>query len=124
MACPDQKKLDEIFPASIADEFFDAIYGGAEEGAYDIALVCQGASGDEAHMAFELRRRPGKCLRCSLTSGLPPVFERHRLLNLSGLAQKVAAELGWAQGADWRVAPVREISEDLHILPFELRKKA
>ena len=37
----DQSFLDKIFPASRADEFFDALFGGAEDGAYDIGLVCR-----------------------------------------------------------------------------------
>lgn len=70
----DQTFLDKIFPAGRADEFFDALFGGAEEGAYDIGLVCRSVEPQKAKLAFELRQRPGKCLACNLTYGLPRFF--------------------------------------------------
>ena len=32
----EQSFLESIFPAERTDAFFDALFGGAEEGAYDI----------------------------------------------------------------------------------------
>lgn len=122
MNCPDQKFLDEIFPPDRADAFFDAIYGGAEDGAYDIALVCQGVKDNVADLAFELRRREGHCLKCSLTYGLPNVFQRHPLLNVAGVAKAVAEKLGWQGAPEWELMPVEEISDDLHIIPLRLEK--
>lgn len=120
MACIDQKSLYEIFPPEKSNEFFDALYGGAEEGAYDIHLACQEINADAAHLLFELRRRPGKCLACSLTHGLPAVFQRHPVINLEKTARKVADKLGWGQNITWKVGNVEEISEDLHVIPFEI----
>lgn len=119
-----QDKLNELFPASKSDDFFEAVYGGAEEGAYDIALVSRGISADHADMAFELRRRPGQCLKCSLTYGLPEVFKRHPLIGMDRLAQNIASALGWEGAPDWRLFPVEEINDDLHIIPFVLDKKS
>ena len=90
MATLDQAFLDEIFPAQRTDDFFDALFGGAEEGAYDIRLVCRNVTPVRAQLAFELRQRPGKCLVCNLTYGLPQVFQRHPVLNVAGVAKAVA----------------------------------
>ena len=61
----DQAFLDTVFPAERTDAFFDALFGGAEEGAYDIRLVCRNVSDNKAELAFELHQRPGKCLVCN-----------------------------------------------------------
>ena len=115
----DQSFLDKIFPASRADDFFDALFGGAEEGAYDIGLVCRGVEAQKAKLAFELRQRPGKCLACNLTYGLPQVFQRHPILNVAGVARDVAAHLGWpAEGTKWKLGHTEEVNRELHIIPL------
>ena len=117
----DQAFLDEIFPAGRADDFFDALFGGAEDGAYDIGLVCCGVEPQKARLAFELRQRPGKCLACNLTYGLPQVFQRHPVLNVAGVARDVAARLGWpAESIKWKLGHTEEISRELHIIPLEV----
>lgn len=120
--CIPQERLDGIFPATKSDEFFEAIYGGAEDGAYDIVLTCDNITEARASLAFELRRRPGQCLKCSLTYGLPDVFKRHPLLNVAGVAGQIASVLGWGTIYKWELLPVQEISEDLHIIPFIVEK--
>ena len=115
----DQSFLDKIFPPSRADEFFDALFGGAEEGAYDIGLVCRGVEAQKAKLAFELRQRPGKCLACNLTYGLPQVFQRHPILNVSGVARDVAAHLGWpAESTKWKLGHTEEVNRELHVIPL------
>ena len=115
----DQSFLDKIFPASRADDFFDALFGGAEEGAYDIGLVCRGVEAQKAKLAFELRQRPGKCLACNLTYGLPQVFQRHPVLNVAGVARDVAAHLGWpAESTKWKLGHTEEVNRELHIIPL------
>ena len=115
----DQSFLDKIFPRSRADEFFDALFGGAEDGAYDIGLVCRGVEAQKAKLAFELRQRPGKCLACNLTYGLPQVFQRHPILNVSGVARDVAAHLGWpAESTKWKLGHTEEVNRELHVIPL------
>ena len=115
----DQSFLDKIFPASRADDFFDALFGGAEEGAYDIGLVCRGVEAQKAKLAFELRQRPGKCLACNLTYGLPQVFQRHPVLNVAGVARDVAARLGWpAESTKWKLGHTEEVNRELHVIPL------
>lgn len=122
MSCPNQPTLDAIFPPDRADAFFDALYGGAEEGAYDIRLVCQQISTDEAHLAFQLDRRAGKCLKCSLTYGLPEVFKRHPIIGVAKVAEAVAEKLGMGANINWQLGNTQEVSEDRHIIPFTISK--
>ncbi|WP_165075122.1 MULTISPECIES: hypothetical protein [unclassified Desulfovibrio] len=119
----DQPFLDEIFPAARTDAFFDALFGGAEEGAYDIRLVPLGVTDTEARLAFELRQRPGKCLKCSLTYGLPQVFKRHPVLDVAGVARAVAERLGWQGEPVWELGPTEEVDAETHVIPFKLVRK-
>ena len=80
----DKAFLESVFPPERTEAFFDALFGGAEEGAYDIVLVCRSEGEGKAELAFELHQRPGKCLACNLTYGLPQVFQRHPILNVAG----------------------------------------
>lgn len=114
----DQTTLDGIFPPERTDAFFDALFGGAEDGAYDIRLVNRGVADGTAHLAFELRQRPGKCLKCSLTYGLPQVFQRHPVLDVAGVARAVAERLGWEGTPAWRLAPTEELDAETHAIPL------
>lgn len=118
MTMLEQSFLESIFPAERTDAFFDALFGGAEEGAYDIRLVCRSLDADRAVLAFELHQRPGKCLACNLTYGLPQVFQRHPVLNVAGVAKAVATHLGWPESAPWKLGATEEISRKLHVIPF------
>ncbi len=118
----DNAFLDSIFPAEErTNAFFDALFGGAEEGAYDIRLVCRTVEADRAVLAFELHQRPGKCLACNLTYGLPQVFQRHPILNVAGVARAVAQHLGWSD-VNWQLGSTEEISRELHAIPLMLQK--
>jgi hypothetical protein len=109
----------KVFPPERTDAFFAALFGGAEEGAYDISLRFVEARGDAYTFAFDLRRREGKCLVCSLTYGLPQVFARHPVLDVKGVAQAVALALGKDPAAvRWEMKPTREESGSLHWIPF------
>lgn len=122
-SCPDQVVLDKVFSPEKTDAFFEAIYGDVEEGAYDIHLTCKKVEETRAFFNFELRRRSGKCLKCSLTYGLPQVFQRHPLLDIAGVAKELAKNLGWNGAIKWQLSPVEEINDDLHVIPFEIVKE-
>jgi hypothetical protein len=116
--------IREIFPRNRADDFFDALYGDPSEGAYDIHLVFKEQTGDALIFEFQLTRRPEKCLRCSLTYGLPQVFARHPVINVKELVQRINARLdGQGTCGDWRLERTREISEDLHVIPLVISLK-
>ena len=78
-------KLQVIFPKDRADAFFDALFGDAEEGSYDIGLGYAGGTADALNFELRLTQRPGKCLACNLTYGLPQVFSRHPVINVQGI---------------------------------------
>lgn len=111
------EKLRTIFPPERTDAFFEALFGDAEEGSYDIEL---GFSGErDATLDFELRliQRPGKCLACNLTYGLPQVFSRHPVINVGGIADAVAEAAGGGS-ASWELGNTREMSRELHVIPL------
>ena len=109
------------FPAQRADDFFEALFGGAEEGAYDISLRFVKASNDQYEFAFDLTQRPGKCLACNLTYGLPQVFARHPVINAKGVAEAAAKAVGKDPAqVKWQLLTTREVSSSLHSIPFVL----
>lgn len=111
--------LADLFPADKADDFFDALYGDAEDGAYDIRLSFVSHEGRCLTFAFELHQRPGKCLACNLTYGLPQVFARHPVIGVSGIVSGIAALLGVpAEGTTWKLGHTQELSRSLHSIPL------
>ena len=111
-----QEFLDELLPPERTDQFFDALYGDASEGAYDIRLEPISISGSRIVLAFNLLRRPDKCLVCSLTYGLPNVFTRHPLINIKGMVEKLK-EAG-IPAKKWRLGDTEENSPSLHVIPL------
>jgi hypothetical protein len=116
-----QEFLDELLPAEKSDHFFEALYGDASEGAYDIRLEFISANRGRIVLAFNLTQRPGKCLVCSLTYGLPKVFTRHPLINIKGMVDKIV-EKG-IQVEQWRLGETEESSSTQHTIPFYLDLK-
>ena len=113
--------LKQLFPAERADAFFEALYGDTSEGAYDIAFSFQGLKENALEFRFDLHRRPGKCLVCNLTYGLPPVFLRHPIINIEKLVRSIENRLaGKVTSSRWEVGETREISSDLHVVPLTI----
>ena len=111
--------LQQLFPKDRSDQFFDALYGDVEEGAYDISLEFIGSRGNRLEFMLRLTQRPGKCITCSLTYGLPEVFTRHPIINIKGLVQNIGALLDSSgQVADWQLGPTQEVSDVVHVIPF------
>ena len=117
-----REKLDELFPPERSDAFFDALYGDAAEGAYDIRLVFQAAEPNILHFAFALHQRPGKCLACNVTYGLPQVFTRHPLINLKGLAGTLGGLMDWnPEEVRFTLGRTEEHSPELHLIPLRIQ---
>lgn len=114
------QKLAELFPASRSDDFFEALFGDAEEGSYDIGLAYAGAQGNVLNFEFNLSQRPGKCLVCSLTYGLPQVFSRHPVINVQGLAEQIAREVGKDGDVSWSIGATSERTKALHVIPLSI----
>ena len=113
--------LKQLFPEDRSDQFFDALYGDAEEGAYDISLKFVGSRANRLEFMLRLTQRPGKCITCSLTYGLPEVFNRHPIINIKGLIKNIEALLdGRGRCIDWRLGPTKEISNDVHSIPLDI----
>ena len=121
----DQQQMEKIFPDSISNQFFEALFGDPEEGAYDIHLVFEEQEDNVLKFNFQLVRRQNQCLRCSLTYGLPEVFTRHPIINLKGLAEEIDRILDSSAEVDhWELGRTSEVNEDLHTIPFTLFLKA
>ena len=113
-----KEKLDNIFPADRTDTFFEALYGDVSEGAYDISLEFSRIEEDNLIFEFQLKQRPGRCLACNITHGLPMVFSRHPVINLNGIAKEINTLLnGKATCTGWDVKQTKEIDRTLHLLP-------
>jgi len=113
-----QNFLDSLFPPEKSDQFFEALYGDASEGAYDIRLECLSVASERIVLAFNLVQRPGKCLVCNLTYGLPAVFQRHPLIDINGMVRKIE-EYGF-KISSWRLGETEENSSSLHVIPLYL----
>lgn len=113
------EKLSAIFPSDRADRFFEALLGDCDEGAYDIALYFAGTWDNELHFEFQLKERPGKCLSCSLTYGLPHVFSRHPIIDIPSVVKAIDQLLdGQGRCGAWRVEATREASRQQHVIPL------
>lgn len=117
----DLQTLAQLLPAHKADEFFEALYGDAAEGAYDFELVCRKQEKARMELELLLRQRPGKCLACNLTYGLPQVLGRHPVLNLNGVVKRVCEIAGSdPTKATWSLGHTRVISSELHAIPLTI----
>lgn len=116
-----QETLNNLFPADRANEFFDALFGDASEGAYDIALGYRDANGSSLTMELLLTERPGHCLACNLTQGLPQVFSRHPIININGLVQEIDSLIGdTAKCGEWRLGYTEQRGRSLHVIPLTI----
>lgn len=113
--------LQELFPKDRANDFFEALFGDSDEGAYDIELAYDGVNGDNLTMVLKLHERPGCCLACNLTQGLPQVFSRHPIINVAGIVAKVDEILGDnASCKDWSLGYTEQRQKEMHIIPINI----
>ena len=113
--------LKEIFPPERANDFFEALFGDADEGSYDIALAFDGCPDGKQNLLFalELKERPGCCLVCNLTYGLPDVFSRHPVINVQGVVAEIEKRLDTdIRCVDWRLGGTEQQSSELHRIPL------
>ena len=115
--------LRELFPQERTDAFFDALFGDASEGAYDIELSFDRYDRAARNLRFllNLRERPGRCLACNLTYGLPEVFARHPVIDLKRLVRDIEGRLGGELVCgDWRLGRTVQQDNALHSIPLEI----
>jgi len=114
-----QDTLSRLFPDDRADLFFEGLYGDLSEGDYDITLIFKGVGRESLNFEFQLKQRPGKCLACNVTYGLPEVFSRHPVINIKGLVKEIDQLLdGRGRYTDWRLGQTKEVSSELHVVPL------
>ncbi|MEN8142008.1 MAG: pancreas/duodenum homeobox protein 1 [Thermodesulfobacteriota bacterium] len=115
--------LQELFPANRANDFFEALYGDVEEGVYDISLSFGGhdQGSNALHFNLNLTERPGKCLACHLTYGLPEVFSRHPIINIAGMVERIDELLGEKTSCgDWHLDPTQTVSRNHYAVPLTI----
>ena len=116
--------LEELLPSQLSDDFFEALYGDADEGVYNISLSFKNYDSEKNILFFELQlhERPEKCLACNLTYGLPDVFSRHPLININGMVEKIVALLGDdTKCIGWELGRTQTPASNLHIIPLTIR---
>ncbi|SDP67860.1 pancreas/duodenum homeobox protein 1 [Desulforhopalus singaporensis] len=114
-------KLAELFPPERTNAFFDALFGDADEGSYDIELGYRGSNGNQLTMELILHERPNCCLACNLTQGLPQVFSRHPIINIEGIVQNIGALLGEAYSCKgWSLGYTEQKTRSLHVIPLKI----
>ncbi len=118
-----EEKVKGLLPRERIEAFFEAFYFG-EEPAYDLELGLGHFDPERKILRLELRlrARPGRCLACNLTWGLPEVFKRHPALDLAGVVSRLEALLPeGSKVVDWDLGPTEEVNEDLHLVPLIVR---
>lgn len=114
-------RLKTLFHPERADQFFEALFGDAGEGAYDIRLDYDGFQDNRLQFLFRLTERPGKCLSCSLTYGLPHVFSRHPVINVAGLVHDIDQLLdGSHHCGKWELGRTIEFDRHNHAVPLTI----
>ncbi len=114
--------LQQLFPEERTNDFFEALFGDANDGAYDISLGYGGYANGRIRLELRLHERPGCCLACNLTQGLPQVFSRHPVINVAGLVQAVDQLLGdTARCGDWQLGTTEQRQKDLHLIPLNIQ---
>lgn len=114
-----QDVMKKMFPSDRADDFFDALLGDSSDGAYDISLEYKNCRENELAFEFHLKERPGKCLSCSLTYGLPTVFSRHPIIDIEGVVKNIDSLLnGSNRAAHWNIGTTHEKNRQLHVIPL------
>lgn len=112
--------LEEILPPERADQFFEALFGDSSEGSFDIGLSFKALRGQVLELEFQLRQRPGKCLACNVTYGLPQVFSRHPVIDVPGVVQQVTSLVNGSRVEGWELGRTREVSGELHVIPLTI----
>lgn len=119
----DDKVLAQLLPKERSNDFFEALFGDAEEGSYDISLRYDGYDAASRSLRFylDLHQRPGKCLVCNLTHGLPEVFSRHPIINIKGLAEDAAKLLGpEVESTGWKLGSTQQQEAARHCIPLTI----
>ncbi len=113
--------LLKIFPKERSNEFFEALFGDADEGSYDIVLAYRGADSSSLTLELLLRERPNCCLACNLTQGLPQVFSRHPVIGINSIVRDIDKLIGdRGSCGEWSLGRTEQRSNSLHVIPIRI----
>lgn len=116
------QKIETLFPARRSDDFFEAFYGDAQDSHFDIKLQLGQVEENRITLEFHLIQRPGKCLACNMTYGLPHVLTRHPVINIEGLVNDIAAISSLdPANLKWTLENTSEKSSELHVIPLIIK---
>lgn len=113
--------LLKIFPKERSNEFFEALFGDADEGSYDIELAYRGADSSSLTLELLLHERPNCCLACNLTQGLPQVFSRHPVIGINSIVRDIDKLIGdRGSCGEWSLGRTEQRSNSLHVIPIRI----
>ena len=113
--------LLKIFPKERTDEFFEALFGDANEGSYDIELAYRDADDKNLTLELLLHERPNCCLACNLTQGLPQVFSRHPVIDVASIVRDIDNLIGdRGTCGEWSLGHTEQRSSSLHVIPIRI----
>jgi hypothetical protein len=113
--------LLKIFPEERTDEFFEALFGDANEGSYDIELAYRDADDKNLTLELLLHERPNCCLACNLTQGLPQVFSRHPVIDVASIVRDIDNLIGdRGTCGEWSLGHTEQRSSSLHVIPIRI----
>ncbi len=113
--------LLKIFPEERTDEFFEALFGDANEGSYDIELAYRDADDKNLTLELLLHERPNCCLACNLTQGLPQVFSRHPVIGVASIVRDIDNLIGdRGTCGEWSLGHTEQRSSSLHVIPIRI----
>ncbi len=117
----DKARCAQMLPPDKTHEFFEALFGDPSEGSYDIELAYEGSDSNNMHFALMLHERPGHCLACNLTQGLPQVFSRHPVIDVVGIVEQVDTLLGNEKNTgNWHLGATQQRGPSLHVIPLTI----
>ena len=113
--------LLKIFPKERTNEFFEALFGDADEGSYEIELAYRSADSSSLTLELLLHERPNCCLACNLTQGLPQVFSRHPVIGINSIVGEIDKLIGdRGSCGDWSLGHTEQRSSSLHVIPIRI----
>lgn len=114
--------LLKIFPKERTDDFFEALFGDADEGSYDIELAYRKTDSNSLTLELLLHERPGCCLACNLTQGLPQVFSRHPVIDVNSIVRDIDKLIGdRGTCGEWSLGNTEQRSSSLHVIPIKIK---
>jgi len=113
--------LLKVFPKERTDEFFEALFGDADEGSYDIELAYKNMDSNSLTLELLLHERPDCCLACNLTQGLPQVFSRHPVIDVDSIVRDIDKLIGdRGTCGEWSLGHTEQRSSSLHVIPIKI----